>query len=195
MRSKTSPVAAMQRGTYSAYGEKLDWQYYDQVVLAATTAPMSFFSVGLGGAKTKDFTNFTANGSFPQSQKMKVRALQFTFVASAAKATADINLLYLALNQMYVEFRIGNKSPVWEGNLGSAFGSPIYMAVTPTVAGDNPSIQSTGRYTGIVVLNVPITLAALTPFKIDVTPATAPAASIAGSWIRLGMLGILDRLS
>lgn len=192
---RSNPVSALQRGTYSAYGEKLDWCYYDQIVLAATTAPLSFFSVGLGGAKTKDFTNFTGNGAFPQSQKMKVRALQFTFLGSAAKATADINTLYLALNQMYCEFRIGNKSPVWENNIGSAFGAPIYWTVTPTAAGDNINFQSQGRYTGIVVLNVPITLAALTPFKIDVTPATAPAAAVAGSWLRIGMLGILDRLS
>ena len=131
----------------------------------------------------------------PQGQRHDVRAFKVTYVSRTAKATADVNTLYLALNAFTIELSIAGKAPVYQKNLASVLGAPIFWTTTPTAAGDNILISSIGRFHGIDVLNISQPLAAMTPFEVVLTPWTAPGAALVADEIRVDMLGILDRLS
>jgi hypothetical protein len=188
-------ITNMQRGTYSAFGEAIDWTYYDTATLAATTTPLRMFQAGLTSGKTLDATNFPQNGMIPAGQNFQVWAVKIAYIAQAVHATADLIALYKALNAMSLELVIGNKAPLYQKNVGDVFGAPMFFNITPTAAGDNLLVTSVGRFIGIEPLNKPIILAAMTPFAINVTPWTAPAAALAGDFVRVSLLGKLDRLS
>jgi hypothetical protein len=191
-----SQLDDLQQGTYGAGGEVMDWTYYDTATLAAGTLSYRMFTIGLGGAagRTLDITNMTSGGSIPQGQSLQVNRIKLFWCTSAAKATAYVNDFYLALRRTTFEFLIPGKDSLLTTTLQELMGMGSQVALTPTAAGDNIPLN-TPRYHGIYPLNIPITLAALTPFEIRITCQTAFAATITGDFLTVGLNGILKRKS
>jgi hypothetical protein len=192
-------LTEMQRGTYSALGEKLDWSYYDSLTLAAAGTEFSMFQVPIGGgatAKTLADTNMTTGGTLPQGQKFRVRAIRAEYLSHNQKATASIDLLYQFLRAVTVRFFITGKDAIFSKPLTEVMGIPMLFSVTPTAAGDNLLISSMGRFVGVNVLNVPITLASLTNFEVRINyPTALGATAIVGDILRISLAGILVRAS
>jgi hypothetical protein len=192
-------LAEMSLGTYASTGEKIDWSYYDSLVLTATGTEFSLFQVPIGGGatpKTLADTNMTNGGVLPQGQKFVVRAIRAEYLSHNSKGSADIDILYNFLRAATVRFFITGKDALFSKPLTEVMGIPMLWHTLPTVAGNNESISSMGRFVGVNVLNVPITLAALTNFEVRINiPAALGAVSIVADVLRLSLAGILVRAS
>lgn len=186
-------IDVLQQGTYGASGEKLDWSYYDRVVLASTTTVNRLFTVQLGASgKTLADTNLTQSGQIPQGQKFTIGAIKVSYVTNGARATANVQMIYDVLKNTSVQFIIPNKGPMGQWVLWELMGAASLIALTPTAAGDNiPLIQP--RYHGIFPLNTKLTLAALTPFYVEVTHHTATNAALDNDRIYISLAGTLVR--
>lgn len=186
-------IQNLQAGTYGASGEKLDWSYYDRVVLLSTTTVNRLFTVQLGASsKTLADTNLTQSGQIPQGQRFTIRALKVSYVTNAARATANVQQYYDVLKNTSVQFIIPNKGPMGQWGLWELLGASSLFALTPTAAGDNiPVIQP--RFHGVFPLNTPIVLAALTPFYVEVTHHTATNAALDNDRIYVSLNGTLVR--
>jgi hypothetical protein len=98
---------------------------YDTLVFPAgamTSNPMRFFSVPIGGAKSKVHTNMTQSGILPVPQEHKVYGMH---VEAYVKADADANALAELCNLAVARFFIGTKD-YFEGPLAALTGR-IYM--------------------------------------------------------------------
>jgi hypothetical protein len=186
-------IDRLQRGTFGASGEKLDWSYYDRVVLVSTTTTTRLFTVQLGASgKTLADTNLTQSGQIPQGQLFRIKSIKTFYVTNATRATANVQMIYDVLKNTSVQIIIPNKGPMGQWSLMELMGASTLIAVTPTAAGDNiPVIQP--RYHGIFPLNIPMTLAALTPFYVEVTHHTAPNAALNDDRIYVSLSGMLVR--
>lgn len=187
----------LQQGTYSAFGEKLAWTYYDTATLLAATTTFRLFTVGLGGGavpKTLDITNMQQGGQIPQGQHLDVEAIGVWYTGSAAKATADLSSLNLFLAHSTIEFLIPGKDTVGTWRLQELFGRPISFSVTPAVTINHP-VLSEGIFTGMKKLKTKIPLAALTPFELKLTNHVATAAGLDADLLCVGLVGTLYRAS
>lgn len=197
--SNENALQSLQRGSYSNLGEKLDYSYYDTLTIAAAGTEFSLFQNPIGSGatpKTLSDTNMTMGGMIPQGQKLRIRAIRAEYLTHAVKATADIIILYNWLRAVTVRFFITGKDALYSKPLTELMGIPILFNVTPTAAGDNLLISSMGRFLGINVLNVPITLAAMTNFEVRINyPTALGAVSIVGDFLRISLGGILVRAS
>lgn len=187
--------------TYSRIGDKLDWGYYDTLVLAAAGTEFSMFQVGIGGlnaagaVKVISDTNLPASGQIPNGQNFHVRAIRCEFISHAAKATADINTFYTWLSTATLRIFVPGKDAMFSTHITEILGIPLLLNVTPTAAGDNLLIMSQGRYTGVRPLNVPLVLEEQTSIEVRInTPAVAGAALV-GDFLRVYLLGVLVRAS
>jgi hypothetical protein len=188
----------LQTGTYSALGEKLDWSYYDSLVLAAAGTEFSLFQSPIGGpaGKTLADTNMTLGGQIPSAQNFTVRAIRAEYLSHAQKNTADINTFYQWLRTVTVRVFITGKDALFSKPLTEVMGISMLWSTTPTVAGDNILISAMGRFTGICPLNVPIVLAGNTNFEVRVNyPTALGGASIVADVLRISLAGILVRAS
>lgn len=193
---KMRALDRLQRGTFSNVGEVLDWSYYDTVLLAAATTVHQFFQIGVGSAgKTQDLTNFPATGLMPQGQSLDVRAIKVSYAGAAVKNSAGVNDVLQTMGNTFLEFKIQNKAAVYSKTLIEIMGIPLSVLATPTVAGDFLFQASQGRFVGIDVLNVPITLAALTPFTVTMAHVTAVTAGQANDRVKIVLAGRLIRAS
>lgn len=195
--AKTSNLARLARGTYGAGGEILDKTIYDTAILAAATTVHRLFTVPLGGgapAKTLDRTNMTQGGQMPQGQNLAVRAIKVFYTTVNALATADVQTLYTFFRTCTAEILLPGKDTMGEWTLQELMGSALMAAETPTAAGDNIPIISP-RFHGIMPLNTPLVLAALTPFEVRLTCHTASGAALDGDFIGIGLTGTLQRAS
>jgi hypothetical protein len=192
---KPSVLQKLQRGTYGAGGEKIDWTYWDTLVLATATTMFRLFVNPLGsGGKTLADTNMTSAGVMPQGQHLTVHALKLFYVSNAAHNTAAVQSLYSFLRATTLEFIIPGKYTIGQWTLAEMMGTSSLFAVTPTAAGDNiPLIQPT--FKGVFPLNTPITLAALTPFEVQIQMHVASAAGLDGDRVLVGLNGKLLRSS
>lgn len=191
--SRQSNLARLMRGTYGAGGEVLDWCYYDSFVLANTTLVHRLFTVPLGQAgKTLDRTNMTVAGQIPNGQNFAVRAIQAWYTTVNALATADVQSLYTFLRSCTVEIILPGKDVMGQWTLQQIMGMATAAAMVPSVAGDNIPLN-TPRYHGILPLNTPLVLAALTPFELRCTCQVASAAALDGDFAYLGLVGTLQR--
>jgi hypothetical protein len=186
-------IDTLQKGTYGNTGEKLDWSYYDREVLASTVLTTRLFTVPLGqSSKTLTDTNLTSAGSIPQGQLLNIKAVKVAYVTNAARATANVQMIYDVFKNTAVEIIIPNKGPMGQWCLWELLGSATLIALTPTAAGDNiPLIQP--RYHGIYPLSTPLTLAALTPFYVQLTHTTASNAALDNDRIYVSLAGTLVR--
>lgn len=195
MPRKVGNLARLARGTYGKGGEILDWTYYDSAILAAATTVHRLFTVALGGgapAKTLDRTNMTTAGQMPQGQNLAVRAIKIWIATANALATADVQTFYTMLRTATVELILPGKDSMGQWNMAEVLGAATLTALTPTAAGDNiPIVQP--RFHGILPLNTPLVLAALTPFEVRITHHTASGAALDGDLLFVGLTGTLQR--
>lgn len=195
MGSRKEALEKLGVGTYGTEGDILDWTYYDTVALAAATLVNRFFTTPLGQAgKSIADTNLTLAGQIPQGQLMDIRAIKIMYTSADAFATADVQSFYTMLDQTTINIKLQNKDTMGQWTLQELLGSATLAAMTPTAAGDNiPMIQP--KYHGIFPLNKKIILAALTPFEVTVTHSTAVAAGLANDRLKVGLAGILTRVT
>jgi len=194
---KQSNLARLARGTYGSGGEVLDKTIWDTAILLAATVVHRLFTIPLGGgvpAKTLDRTNMTQGGQMPQGQNLAVRAIKIFYTTIGALATADVQTLYTFLRTCTAEIILPGKDTMGEWTLMELMGTPLLAAEIPTAAGDNiPLISS--RFHGIMPLNTPLVLAALTPFEVRLTCHTPSGAALDGDFIGIGLTGTLQRAS
>lgn len=190
---ESSAINTLQQGTYGASGEVLDWSYYDSMPLLSTVTSTRLFTVQLGQAgKTLANTNLTSSGQIPQGQRFTIRAIKVMYKTAAVKATAVVQAYYDFLANTSLQFIIPNKGPMGQWNLLELMGVASAFALTPTAAGDNIPLISP-RFHGISPLNTPLTLAALTPFYVEITQHTAGAATLDGDRLIVSLMGTLVR--
>lgn len=193
--SREQALLNTQVGTYGTEGEQLDWTYYDEAIIAAATTTHRLFTNPLGsGGKTLDQTNLTLAAQIPQGQLLDVRAIKVMYTTSNAKATADVQSFYTLLARTTVSIKLSNKETMGQWTLQELLGNAMGFALTPTAAGDNIPLISP-KFHGIFPLNVKIILAALTPFEVTVVHHAAAAAALANDRLKIGLSGILTRVS
>lgn len=194
---KNRVLQDLQAGTYGSGGELIDWSYYDTATLAVATTVHRLFTIGLGGGavpKTLQTTNMTTGGSIPQGQNFTVHAIKVFYNTNNALATADVLAFYNMLKNTTVEVILPGKDSLGTWVLQELFGMSVAAAVVPTVAGDNLDFN-TPRYHGVFPLNIPLVLAALTPFELRMTHHVAVTAGLADDRIQISLSGKLRRSS
>lgn len=195
MGSRKEALEKLSVGTYGSEGDVLDWTYYDVAALAAATLTHQFFTTPLGQAgKTLADTNLTLAGQIPQGQLMDIRAIKIFYTTNGALATADVQSFYTMLDQTTVSIKLENKDTMGQWTLQELLGVSTLAAMTPTAAGDNIPLISP-KFHGVFPLNNKIVLAAMTPFKVTVQHHTAVAAGLADDRLKIGLAGILTRVT
>ena len=190
----------LRRGTYSNYGEKLDWTYYDTWAIATAGTDYSFFANPIGATqsaaqKTISDTNMVAAAQIPSGQRLIVKAIKVCFISHAVKATADIDTLNEFLRAAVIRFFITGKDSLYTKTLQEIFGASLLMHVVPTVGGNNEIIMHMNKGQGIDVLNRRIVLAEQTNFEVRLSyPAGIPA-GLNGDRLWIGLAGRLMRRS
>jgi hypothetical protein len=193
--SRETALEKTQQGSFGTEGEQLEWSYWDTATLAAATLVHRLFTNPLGAAgKTKADTNLTTAAQMPQGHHLEVNAIKVMYESHAAIGTAAVQNLYDLFTETTATIILGSVKDVGEWTLQELLGAATLTALTPTVASDNiPLIQP--RFTGIYPLNVPIVIAALTPFECRVEHHVAVAAALADDKLKISLSGILTRLS
>lgn len=193
--SRKEALEKLQVGSFGSEGDELDWTYYDEALIAAATLTHRLFTTPLGsGGKTLDQTNLTLAGQIPQGQLLDVRSIKFMYTSSAAKATAGIQDLFTMFARTTVSIKLQNKETMGQWTVQELCGLNFAVAVTPTVAGDNLPFPQP-KFHGIFPLNKKIVLAALTPFEVTVIHHAAAPATAANDRFKIGLAGILTRVS
>lgn len=192
---REAALTKLQQGTFGEEGEQLEWSYYDTAVIAAATLVHRLFTNPLGaGGKTLADTNLTQAGQMPQGQHLEVNVIKLMYISDAAQATVDVQTLYTLLSESTISIEIANNKSMGQWTLQEILGSSLQFALTPSAAGDNIPLL-TPRFTGIYPLNVPIIIAALTPFEVTLTHQVAPGAALADNKLKISLAGILTRAS
>jgi len=134
----------LQKGTYGQQGEVLQLPYYDTITLATGAVSGSFFKSSTS-SKTLAQTNMTIPNQIPQGQKLQVHAFQCSITPAAALTQLTIADLNTFLIDTYVEFKISNKAPMWQGTLLDIFGG----AVNGGAGGASPMSGGAGGAGGV----------------------------------------------
>lgn len=190
-------VANQQRGTYSKYGEKLSYSYFDTVALTAAGVDYSLFQTPIGGGatpKTIAQTNMTLGGQIPQGQKFIITKLKFFYVSAAVKAAANEQTLNDFLAQGVIRIFITGKDAIYSKSVQEVLGQTIIWSDV-ALAASAPFSRSYSWYTGVDTLKTPITLAALTNFEVRLTTPTALGGGnvLIGDSVRVALSGTLFR--
>jgi hypothetical protein len=189
------PLGALQKGTYGIGGEVLgSYSLYDTMVLASGVVTNRMFTTPLGGAagRTLDMTNMTQGGQIAQGQNLTVKRLKLFYASSALKGTAAIQALYSALAHTTCEIVIPGKDVLGQWTMQELFGVSLAFAMEPTTAGNNlPLIMPV--FKGIFSLEIPLVLAALTPFELRVIAQTPFDSSLNGDFLKIALNGTLRR--
>jgi hypothetical protein len=187
----------MQSGTQMSMGEKIDWTYYDTVTIANAIARHRMFTVALGGgvpAKTLAETNMLVQGLLPQGHKLFTKALKVFYTAPTGMDSENVQMIYDWIEKTTIEIKPSGKDSLGTWKLIELFGSPLQIAVIPTVPGDNIQ-QNQSRVVGIMPLNKTLILAALASFEVSLETHFVQNAELDGARFTLGLNGQLDRLS
>lgn len=194
-------LADMQQGTYSEKGDIIDWTLWDRFPMLSTILTHNMFVIGTGGTppaggqKTLADTNLQGTQGIPQGQNLVVRAIKIFYFGEAVHTEATIQLLQLMLAQTVLNINIAGKASYGQWALDEIMGNPAGFIVSPAVPGDGPQVGGYARYVGILPLNLPIILAALTTFECTVTHFVTPSAALDGDLVKIGLNGVLMRLS
>jgi hypothetical protein len=195
MNQSQRALQNLATGTHSAFGEKIHWSYYDRLILAAAGTVFPFFQLPIGPGRTLADTNMTTAGVIPVNQNFKIRALTVNYAQHADIATATIALIYAFIRDVTISMSINGKAPTFQFPLTSLMGIPLLAHTTPA-ATITDILQSSGKFSGVFPLNVPITLAAQTNFVVNLEyPAALGAIAIVGDFLKISLDGILERAS
>lgn len=187
----------MQSGTQMSMGEKIDWTYYDTIIVANAVRTHRMFTVALGGgapAKTLAETNMMVQGLLPQGHKLYTKALKVFYTAPVGMDSENIQMIYDWIEKTTIEIKPSGKDSLGTWKLIELFGSPLQLAIIPTVPGDNIPINNS-RIVGILPLNKVLILAALASFEVRLETHFVQNAELDGARFTFGLNGRLDRLS
>ena len=182
-------MAFLQSGTYQPGTlEYKHWDYYDRAVMVSTTQKYQFFMVpnGQGGKQTSD-TNFPIAGQMPDSERMAVMYLGFSFFPDELMAQATFLLWKAVLVNSYIEVSIHNKSPMLQLPLHAAFGEAMPAIITGAAAGDH--VMGRTQIHHIYPLDIEIPLQAKATFKIEWIHDAAPNAALDDYELYIHMIG------
>lgn len=192
-------IASLQTGTYKGSGDVIDWSFYDRFTLLSTVLEHQMFSVGIGQVdpvtavrKTLADTNMIGTQIVPQGAKHYVRAIKEFYQAFATRTEAQVLNIYNLLTESVLNVSIFGKATYGQWGLDEIMG--LCTAVNG-VAATSGSLLSTGRYVGILPLNLPLVIASQVQFNLDVREFTASAAAIDSDKVKISLPGILERLS
>ena len=190
----------LQRGSYGAQGERLQWSYYDSEKLATGTLEHRFFTQGVGkpftvgGNKNLSDSNVISDG-IPQGQRFVVKAISAFYKPHADFTEVIMNLLTQALINSTLTMKITGKDSVFQVNLLELFGNNFPIQVVPATAADNYYYTGTSIIRASYPLNVPIVLSALTRFEGLVEHHVAINTALDDDKLMISLQGVLERLA
>jgi len=180
-----------QSGTYSLQGEGLDFMYYDSVLLDNAILQHRLFTLPRGQAgKTLARTNMKTAAQVPQGNKMEVFSLGFYYTGITKYDAPGFIDYREMLKDTTIDFIIDGKATVFQAPLQVALGVSQSIEVT-----DTTQFSSVTSQKGVIPLNVPIVLAALTTFEIEFVHHVAPAEALNGDQLTITLNGLLKRSS
>jgi len=193
---------AMQTGTYSKEGDILDWTLWDRFEIDGTTPVLihRLFVNGLGtpggvaGNRNLADTNQVGANPVPQGNKLFVRAIKLFYRADEIRTPTEHVEWHDMLANTTLNIKIVGKDTYGQWALDELMGIPVSMMNVPAATNYNPS-NSNGRYLGIFPLNLPIVLSSLVSFNVEMEHHVAPAADLDDDLVKVGLNGILLRLS
>lgn len=193
--SRETALMKTQIGSYGSEGDEIDMSYWDTAVLATGTRTHRLFTVPLGQAgKTLDDTNLTVAGQIPQGQNFQVHSIKIFYIGKEVRSDAEVQLIYDVLRMTTITVKLVNKEYMGQWGLFEVLGAASLIAMLPAAAGDNaPMILP--RYHGILPLNHPIVLAALTPFEVTMTHHETVNTLLDGDFIKISLAGLMTRVS
>lgn len=201
-QSKTSVAQLrLQQGTYSNVGQRLDFVYYDTQVIDNTITDHTFFTEGngrtftAGGAKTIADANFNQSG-IPQGTAFDVKYLAMAYIRKGGVIPiADVNAIQQMLAETVITFRIENIDRIFQTTLQDLAGLNFALAMQEAAATDFLDHTIGSVAWKWYKLDIPIPLAALVSYRIEMQHAVAPSANLNNDKIKLLMRGELKRLS
>jgi len=170
-----SLIDQLQKGTYGGNAEIMAWSFYDSFQLKSTANSYTLFQVPVGAVdpstgvqKKLSKTNMTGNGgSMPQAQNFEAHGIKFHIRATSPLNTAAYKKVLDVIANSTIRMKIQGKDNLLLLNCQEAMGIASLIEVVPTASGDYiQSIQP--RVTGLYRLNIPVTIAALTSFELEI---------------------------
>lgn len=189
--TRNESLINVQQGTLSKEGEVLSYSLFDTITLAAATTFHDFYTVPLGQAgKTKADTNMVQAGVMPAGQRLRADFIKVMVVGDTAGMTdTELNAWFHVMFNTSVEIMVPGKENLGIWTLTELMGYSQAMAMAATQEGTVP------RFSGIFRLQVPILLAAQTPFKVRMEHHSTLTDNTDGMKIKLALSGVLERLS
>lgn len=198
-RRQAIALSKTETGTYGTQAEKINREYWDEEILAAAVPTVRLFQVPMGGGKTRAQTNMILGGQIPTGVKFLIKTIAVYWVSvpgagPATKRTTTLHIeeLYDQLANTTLQVKIENKDVVFEATLQRLFGINFAVAVNVTATQNFPFPMSTNN--GLTVLRNHITLAAQTPFHVEIQHNTAIPASCVGDRFKVGLMGPVLRV-
>jgi len=187
-------------GTYKAQGDLIDFTLYDSMYVdnATPTLNQQLFVNGLGqtdpvtgNRKVLSDTNMRGRVGIPQGQKLMVKFIKTFYHFETVDADGTTLLaFYDMLAETTVNIRIEGKDTYGVWGLDEMLNFPISNASTGAT-----QISTQGKAVGVYPLELPIVLASLTSFELTITHDVAPAAALQDDKLKIGLCGVLGRLS
>jgi len=155
---------------------------YDTLITVAGTTTYRFFTVPVGGAKSRLMTNMSVGGQLPTPQSLLVKAVR-VIIKAATTAKADH-----ILNNSYCVLKIGEKEALVAPTMFFSAGAGTYNNITTDVAQNGfPDARS------LWALSKPIQIGVGQNFYLDLIYDTAPATATAGFYVIAALDGVLVR--
>ena len=185
----------LDEGTYVKEGGEIKtFALYSRYTVAANTTRTPIFTVQQGGATAYsrlDQTNMILGGQMTNADKLVIKGLLLGYNGGAAKADANMIAIFSWLRTTALEFIINQKSPTLQMRLADMMGMGLNLFSDPTTAAEPVSYPQRSNVQPFFKLERPITLAASTPFHVDVVPGVAAAAQQVtdGDFFDVALLG------
>lgn len=195
-------LAALSSGTYTKQGDIIDWTLWDRFTIDGTTPILRhvLFQNGRGSlvggvARTLADTSVEGAQAIPQGSKLYVRAIAIFYQAKTALTEATLQDLAEMLQETTMNVHVRGKDTQGQWALDEIAGETISAAISHSAAGSFvvPATQNIGR--GVKLLNLPIILAAQTHFEVQVEHHVAPSSDLDDDLVKIGLVGIMERLS
>jgi len=156
--------------------------YYDTLALVAGTTTYRFFTVPVGGAKSRRLTNMSLSGQLPAPQSLKINAVRVIPLNASTVQCTDL------INRSYVVFKVGEKEQLVAPTCLFNGGAGVSNRITTDVANNGvPDARS------IWSLEKPVVIGVSQNFYLDLIYDTAPATATAGFSVLVVLDGALVR--
>lgn len=192
---------ALSTGTYKKSGDIIDYTLWDRFTLDSTVSRHTLFQNGRGTVLSSGASRVLADTSVegkdpvPQGSKLYVRAILVQFQAKAALTEATFQNVEEMLQETTINIKIRGKDTQGEWALDEIMGRAFSGVIVPAAAGSNVGLPSVARGVGVKILNIPIVIAAQVHMEGQIEHWTAPNAAIDDNKVKIGLAGILERLS